>query len=418
MAAPRSPRWRVAKNRLFLGFCIASAALSVVILATLLVTIGIDGSKYLRWDFLQSFPSRRPAEAGIKAAFWGSIWLCIICMVTALPIGVMTAVLLEEFKPTRRWLRLLHSFVQLNIGNLAGVPSIVYGIIGLTAFVNMFGLFGSPNLSLYDDAWRVRTTSGQVIQGELVETTGEATTVMSPIRGSVTIAAADIKKSERIYIRYHNFSLKDGRRYSGALREADGTNVVLVDAQTKLDVTFPVSAIESYSSSNVFQLGSEGDFFYMRIPFGGSVLAGGLTLMLVILPVIIIASVEALRAVPSSLRQGALAIGATPWQVVQKITLPAAIPGIMTGAILAMSRAIGEAAPLLVIGGFLFIMFTPRNLMDDFAAMPLQIYNWAGRPQAEFHRVAATGIIILLAVLLTFNAVAIVIRQKFQKPLQ
>jgi len=418
MATPRSARWRIVKNRLFLGFCIVSAALSVLILATLLITIGIEGSKHLRWDFLTSFPSRRPAEAGLKAAFWGSIWLCIICMVTALPVGVMTAVLLEEFKPTRRWLKVLHSFVQLNIGNLAGVPSIVYGIIGLTAFVNMFGLFGSPNLSLYDDAWRVRTTSGQVVQGELIETTDAATTVMSPIRGLVTVPAQDIKKAERIFIRHHNFTLDDGRRISGALREADGSTVVVTDDDSRQDEAFPVSAIVSYSSSNVFQFGSEGDFFYMRIPFGGSVLAGGLTLMLVILPVIIISSVEALRAVPSSLRQGALAIGATPWQVVQKITLPAAVPGIMTGSILAMSRAIGEAAPLLVIGGFLFIMFTPRNLMDDFAAMPLQIYNWAGRPQEEFHKVAATGIIVLLAVLLSFNAIAIVVRQKFQKPLQ
>jgi phosphate transport system permease protein len=418
MPTPRSPRWRVLKNRLFVALCIGAAAASVVILATLLITIGLEGSKYLRWEFLTTFPSRRPAEAGMKAAFWGSIWLCVICMVVALPVGVMTAVLLEEFKPTRRWLKVLHSFVQLNIGNLAGVPSIVYGIIGLTAFVNMFGLFGSPNLSLYDDAYRVRTISGQVIQGELLETTDAATIVMSPVHGRTEIPAADIKKAERIYIRHHNFELADGRRLAGAIKEADGSTVVLIDDDSKEDVAFPATSITAYWSSNVFQIGDENDFFYMRIPFGGSVLAGGLTLMLVILPVIIIASVEALRAVPSSLRQGALAIGATPWQVVQKITLPAAVPGIMTGAILAMSRAIGEAAPLLVAGGFLFIMFTPRNLMDDFAAMPLQIYNWAGRPQEEFHKVAATGIIVLLTVLLSFNAIAIVVRQKFQKPLQ
>jgi phosphate transport system permease protein len=417
MATPRSARRRVLKNRLFLGLCIAAAGLSVVILATLLITIGLEGSKYLSWRFMTSFPSRRPAEAGMKAAFWGSIWLCAICMITALPIGVMTAILLEEFKPTRRWLKLLHSFVQLNIGNLAGVPSIVYGIIGLTAFVNIFGLFGSPNLSLYDDAWRIRTTAGQVLQGELVETDDAHTVLMSPVKGRIEVNASDIKKSERIYIREHRFRLNDGRRLSGAMREADGATVTLTDDAGQ-DVTFPVSAIVSYTAPTVFQIGKEGDFYYLRVPFGGSVLAGGLTLMLVILPVIIIASIEALRAVPPSLRQGALAIGATPWQVVQKITLPAAVPGIMTGAILAMSRAIGEAAPLLVIGGFLFIMFTPRNLMDDFAAMPLQIYNWAGRPQEEFHKVAATGIIVLLTVLLVFNAAAIFVRQKFQKPLQ
>jgi phosphate transport system permease protein len=148
------------------------------------------------------------------------------------------------------------------------------------------------------------------------------------------------------------------------------------------------------------------------------VLAGGLTLMLVVLPIIIVASQEALRAVPDSLREGALAAGSTRWQMVSRMTLPAAIPGIMTGSILAMSRAIGEAAPMLVIAGVVYITFTPNNLMDDFTVMPLQIYNWAGLPQAEFHQVAASGIIVLLAILLTFNAVAVMIRQKFQKPLQ
>jgi phosphate transport system permease protein len=220
-------------------------------------------------------------------------------------------VYLEEFAPRNRLTR----FIQLNISNLAGVPSIVYGIIGLTAFTYMFGLFGTP-------------------------------------------------------------------------------------------------------TDPAFEFGSPDSFWYIRLPFGGCVLTGGLTLMIVVLPIVIIASQEALRAVPDSLREGALAAGATRWQMVWCMTLPAALPGIMTGIILSMSRAIGEAAPLLVVGGFLFVTFTPRNLMDDFAAMPLQIYNWASRPQAEFYRVAASGIIVLLAVLLTFNALAVVIRQRFQKPLQ
>ena len=158
-------------------------------------------------------------------------------------------------------------------------------------------------------------------------------------------------------------------------------------------------------------------WYYFRLPFGRSVLAGGLTLMLVILPIIIIASQESLRAVPDSLREGALGMGATPWQVVRNVTLPAAIPGIMTGSILAMSRAIGEAAPVLIICGIVFISYTPGNLMSDFTVMPLQIYNWAALPDAEFQKVAASGIIVLLVVLLSFNGLAVFIRQRMQKPL-
>ncbi|MCA9283556.1 MAG: ABC transporter permease subunit, partial [Phycisphaerales bacterium] len=146
--------------------------------------------------------------------------------------------------------------------------------------------------------------------------------------------------------------------------------------------------------------------FYLQLPFGRSVLAGGLTLMLVILPIVIVSAQESLRAVPDSIREAALAVGATKWQMVSKTTLPAAIPGIMTGSILAMSRAMGEAAPILVIGGILYITYVPENLMDGFTVMPLQIYNWVGRPQEEFHKVAATGIIVLLVVLLSFNTVA------------
>ncbi|MEC9374712.1 MAG: PstA family ABC transporter permease, partial [Planctomycetota bacterium] len=273
------------------------------------------------WDslrivrFLTSPPSRRAEDAGLEPALWGSIWICLVCGLTALPIGVGTAVFLEEFRPKSRLLRRGHAFVELNIRNLAGVPSIVYGIIGLTAFVQMFNMLGTPN----DPA---------------------------------------------------------------------------------------------------FSIGEPLDWYHFQLPFGRGVLAGGLTLMLVILPIVIISAQEALRAVPDSIRQGALAVGCTRWQVVSKMTLPAAIPGIMTGSILAMSRAIGEAAPILVIAGIVFVRFTPQNLMDDFTAMPLQIYNWAGRPQEEFHHTAASGIIVLLGVLLTFNALAVLIRQRLQKPLQ
>ena len=311
---PVRARRRVLRDRLFYVLCAAVATLCVAVLATLIVSIVAQGLEHLDWAFLSSPPSRKPEKAGLGPALWGSIWLCVICAVAALPLGVGTAIFMEEYKPRHRMAARLHAFVELNIRNLAGVPSIVYGIIGLTVFAQMFLLVGN---------------------------TGEPG----------------------------------------------------------------------------FTVGTPDDWYYFQLPFGRSVLAGGLTLMLVILPIVIISTQEALRAVPNSLREGALALGSTRWQTIRRVSLPASIPGIMTGAILATSRAIGEAAPVLVICGIVFIRFTPRNLMDDFTAMPLQIYDWAGRPQESFHHVAASGIIVLLGVLLVFNSAAVLIRYLFQKPL-
>jgi phosphate transport system permease protein len=312
---PISNFHRVFKHRAFYGLCIVAMSTSVLMLAVLLGAVLSKGMEHLNWSFLTRPPSMHAVKAGLKPALWGSIWTCVVCAAVALPIGVGTAIFLEEFKPRGRIVRKLHGFIQLNITNLAGVPSIVYGILGLTAFVHCFGVLGTP----------------------------------------------------------------------------------------------PAPA---------FAIGTRQDWYHLQLPFGRSVLAGGLTLMLVVLPIVIISAQEALRAVPNSLREGALAAGATRWQMVRRMTLPAAIPGIMTGSILAMSRAIGEAAPILIIAGIVYIRFTPEHLMDDFTVMPLQIYNWASKPQDAFFRVAASGIIVLLVVLLTFNAIAILIRQKFQRPLQ
>jgi len=304
-AAPASAFARALRNRLFLALCLVATGIAVLTLVVLLVTIWREGAGSLSWDFLGRFASRKAADAGIKAPLWGSIWVCAVCALTALPIGVGTALYLEEFAPKSRLTR----FISINISNLAGVPSIVYGILGLTAFVRLFGM-ANPD---------------------------------SPI-----------------------------------------------------------------------EIGDPESFLYLRLPFGSGVLSGGLTLMLVVLPIVIVSSREALRSVPRSLRAGSLALGATTWQTTWNITLPASIPMIMTGAILAMSRAIGEAAPILVLGVPLFSRATPVNLMSDFTVLPLQIFNWAGRPQAEFHDLAAAAIIVLLAVLLTFNAVAVLIRQRLQ----
>ena len=158
----------------------------------------------------------------------------------------------------------------------------------------------------------------------------------------------------------------------------------------------------------------EKTWYYMQLPLGYSVLAGALTLMLVVLPVVIISSQEALRAVPSSLRDGGLGMGCTPWQVVWNITLPAAAPGILTGSILAMSRALGETAPILIIAGIVYIRNAPQHLMDSYTVLPLQIYNWTSRPQEEFHAIAAAGIVVLLVILLSFNAIAVILRQRMQ----
>lgn len=329
---PASQSLRAAKNRTFLFVCLVATNIAIVLLAVLLISIAVKGLPWLidfaaikasfaeggnglsgikswfRWEFFTEYTSRKASKAGIRAPLWGSVWVCVICSLAALPIGVGTAIYLEEFAAKNRF----SAFIQTNIRNLSGVPSIVYGILGLTAFARLFGTFGP------DEHWAI---------------------------------------------------------------------------------------------------GDPESFLYLRLPFGQGVLAGGLTLMLVILPIIIIASQEAFRSVPSSLRQASLALGATKWQTVWNVTLPAAVPMIMTGSILAVSRAIGEAAPLLVLGVPLFISSTPNNLMSDFTILPMQIYDWAGRPQQEFHGLAAAAIIVLLAVLLTFNAVAVLIRHKLHRPL-
>jgi phosphate transport system permease protein len=379
----RSPAARQWKDRLFIVVCVSVALISLVALGALLWSIASEGWQHLSWKFLKDVPSRRAEKAGIGPAMWGSIWVCMLCALTALPLGVGTAIFLEEFKPRRAWARRAHGFIQLNITNLAGVPSIVYGILGLTLFVQMFGAFGNAN----DPRFEI----GSWWYDQYVTAGNEVARVPVASRQATSSAlAGDV-----------------------AAIDPDGRPITLrvVPAGTVTDDKFALLADAQP------QRVSEQSWYYLQLPFGRSVLAGGLTLMLVVLPIIIVASQEALRAVPSSLREGALALGSTRWKVVSRMTLPAAVPGVMTGSILAMSRAIGEAAPMLVIAGVVYITFTPQHMMDEFTVMPLQIYNWASLPQEKFHQVAATGIIVLLIILLTFNALAVFIRQTFQKPL-
>ena len=286
-AAPEKSR-RYAFGRAFEILCLVAIIIGLVALVVLLIDVLVRGVGTLSWTFLSSFPSRFPAQAGILAALVGTIWMLFITAAFALPTGIAAAVWLEEIADKRNK---LSRIVEVNISNLAGVPSIIYGLLGLGVFVRVFG-------------------------------------------------------------------------------------------------------------------------------FGRSILAGSLTMGLLVLPIIIINTREALRAVPSSQREAAYALGATRSQVVWRVVLPAALPGILTGTILALSRAIGETAPLITIGALTFIAFLPTSVFDPFTVLPIQIFNWVSRPQKEFHALAASGIIILLIVLLSMNAFAVFLRDRARRKVQ
>jgi phosphate transport system permease protein len=275
---------RQAADRLVASFGLLTTLLALAALGALLVDISRDGIQRLSWDFLTSYPSRRAEAAGIYPALIGTMFVISLTALMALPVGVASAIHLEEYGGRGRFSRI----VEINISNLAGVPSIIYGLLGLGLFVRVLGM-------------------------------------------------------------------------------------------------------------------------------GRSVLAGAATLALLALPVVILTTREALRAVPSSLREGSYALGATKWQTIQHQVLPAALPGILTGLILALSRAIGETAPLITIGALTYVPFAPSNIWSPFTVLPIQIFNWVSRPQAAFAENAAAGIVVLLTLLLIMNAVAIVLRDRFQR---
>ncbi len=262
----------------------AATAAAIGALLVLLIDIIGTGAGHLSWDFVTSFPSRFADRAGIWAALIGSLWVLALTALFSFPLGIATAVWLEEYAP-RNWVT---GAIRTNIANLAAVPSIVYGILGLAVFVRWMAL-------------------------------------------------------------------------------------------------------------------------------GRSVLAGALTLALLILPVLIIAGQEAIRAVPPSVRQASYALGATRWQTVRRQVLPLALPGILTGTILALSRAVGETAPLIIVGALAFVPFIPEGPLDGFTVLPIQIFNWISRPQPEFHEIAAAGIIVLLVVLLGFNLIAVLLRNHYTR---
>ena len=279
----RRKELRKALGSLVYVVLLAAVLVSLVGLIVLLVDIITGGLPWLSFELILNYPSRHPEQAGLWPALIGTLWLMGLTAAFSVPVGVGAAVYLEEYAPKNR----LTALIEINISNLAGVPSVVYGLLGAALFVQWLAL-------------------------------------------------------------------------------------------------------------------------------DRSVLAGALTMSLLILPIVILASRESIRAVPRTYREAAFALGATDWQTVKGVVLPAALPGILTGVILGMSRAIGEAAPMLVISGLLFVTFIPTNPMDKFTVLPLQIFNWVSRPQEDFQGLAAAGIVLLLVVLLSMNAVAVLIRNRYQ----
>jgi phosphate transport system permease protein len=263
---------------------LSTLLVALAALAALVFDIVSDGASRLSWSFLTNIASRSAEDAGVYHALMGTIWVIGLTAALALPIGVAAAIYLEEYGTRSRLAR----FIELNIANLAAVPSIIYGLLGLGLFVRLMGM-------------------------------------------------------------------------------------------------------------------------------GQSVMAGAATLALLALPVVILSTREALRTVPGTIREGSYALGATKWQTIWHQVLPMALPGVLTGLILALSRAIGETAPLITIGALTYIPFAPDSVWSKFTVMPIQVFNWVSRPQADFKTNAAAGILVLLALLLTMNAVAVVVRDRYQR---
>ena len=262
---------------------IAFMSLALIILAVFLVNIISEGIHRIDWDFITSLPSRKAEKAGILTAWTGTAWVLALTAIIAIPVGIAAGIYLEEYGKKNR----LAAIIEVNIANLAGVPSIIYGLLGLEIFVRTMDM-------------------------------------------------------------------------------------------------------------------------------GSSLLAGAMTLSLLILPIIIVATREALKAVPKTLREASYGLGASKWQTIWYQVLPASFGGIMTGVILAMSRAVGEAAPLIVVGALAYISFVPSSPMDEFSVLPIQIFNWISRPQPGFVITAAAGIIVLLLITFLMNFIAIYLRNKYQ----
>ncbi len=387
----RNSSSRKITDRGFQVVCLLVASLAVVILVVLITAILTKGGSWLSPGFLfNGHRENSPEQSGVGQAILGSIVVCLICGIAALPIGIGTAVFLEEYQPLSRAGRLLHGIIQLNVSNLAGVPSIVYGILGVTAFVYMFGLFGQ---------------------------------IQANKPPPVEFGATYFYQTKTLGKKWVQFPASDPQQQifeiTAPLTATDETgqtielNVIDRSANPPTDSELRDRTVYAGSAASIL---STKRAWYFHLPFSKSVLSAGLTLALVILPIVIIASQEAIRAVPGSLREGAYGLGANKWQVVSTTVLPSALPGIMTGAILAMSRAIGEAAPLLaVMGGVISTTNRLGNLMDKSPVLPVTIYRWAQDENPAYENLAAAAIIVLLVFLLLMNSVAIFVRYRAER---
>ncbi len=387
----RSEARRKRLSEVFAQVCLVVCSLVIVILITLLATVVVEGGGWLDWNFLTGVHhEEQPEASGIRQALFGSLVVSVICGLVALPVGIGTAIFLEEFRPRHRALRGFHGLVQLNITNLAGVPSIVYGILGLTAFVYMFSFLPRieankpPTAEFGAQYWyQAKTLGGEWVNFPAADRFQTIYRINRPVTAT-TVTGEQIK-----------------------------LNVLPRSASSPSDPEVRKRTVFEGASASIFR---RNRWWHIHLPFSKSVLSAGLTLALVILPIIIIASQEAIRAVPGSLREAAFGMGATRWQVVRGTVLPSAIPGIMTGAILAMSRAVGEAAPVLaVMGGVLGTTTGLSGLMDKSPVLPVTIYRWALDENEGFEHLSAAAIIVLLVFLLVMNSAAIYIRNRYEK---
>jgi len=392
-AAVANSRRRKRNSRLFYGLCVAIALVSVAVLVALLASIGYQGQAQLDGELLRNAHSElNPSESGMRPAIMGSLAVCAICAIAALPVGIGSAIFLEEFQPRSKPMRVLHGFIQLNIANLAGVPSIVYGLLGLTVFVYMFNLFGQI---------QVNESSGLELFG-----VRHYYQVLSLEPGQTVLIPRSDEDQPTIRV---------DEPMAGFDPAGNPIEIQVWDRQASPQPTDPLERRRTVRQGAVGGPYARHAWYYFRLPFGQSFVAAGLTLALVILPLIIIASQESLRSVSPSLREASLGMGATTWQTVRNVCLPAALPGILTGAILSLGRAIGEAAPVLVVLGAAVAKNSgPQNLMDSVVTMPVLIFNWAGRPQDIYQEISAAAIIVLLVVLLALNSLAIFIRGRMQ----
>lgn len=376
----------------------------------------LEFRSWLSWDFITSSVSSSATTAGLRTSLLGSIWIVSITGIASLIIGVGAAIYLEEYA-TDNWLTRL---IEINIRNLAAIPSIIYGMLGLA----VFGFALATITGGYLFGQNLPTQSGEQIVGSIQAVLGEETLTgdaRNDLRESLVIARSDQDQTVQIMADAITSNTLESGEKEALIRLFLSYRLPSVETlgwfstpsieQAHFDLQDIVRG--KLSSDQLDGLAESLRSYGTFNTNGRTVLSAGLTLALLILPLIIVNAQEALRAVPSSIREASYGLGATRWQTTSRQVLPAALPGIMTGVILAVSRAIGETAPLLVVGASTFIGIDPNGFFSKFTVIPIQIYQWTSRPEQEFRAVAAAAIIALLVLMLSLNALAIFIRNRF-----